>query len=126
MVAAGLIIYQPCQGIAAGHIPRGATYRTGVCLMKAITTYILTAIALTTPVNALAQAGPVGAPGRYVIVHSPHIQGDTVLLDTVTGRTWLLVQDSSRNDDPTYWTPMAREDNPSEMNMFLQNHPAKK
>lgn len=39
------------------------------------------------PLPAFAQAGPVGS-GRYIIVHSPHVQRDTVLLDTLTGKTW--------------------------------------
>lgn len=70
---------------------------------------------------AFAQAGPVGAPGRYIIVHSPHVQRDTVLLDTATGKTWQLQTDSSR--DASIWVPLARSDNPIEMQAWLKENP---
>jgi hypothetical protein len=41
--------------------------------------------------NANAQAQAALASQRYVIVHSPHAQRYTQLLDTATGRTWTLV-----------------------------------
>jgi len=85
---------------------------------------ILFALAASMP--AFAQAGPVGAPGRYIIVHSPHVQTDTVLLDTTTGKTWRLTQDSSRAGEAVAWVPMARTDNPAEMQQFLRDHPPKK
>jgi hypothetical protein len=44
--------------------------------------------------------------GRYVIVHSPHIERDTILLDTVTGRTWELESLTYLNDDPDAWEPV--------------------
>lgn len=72
--------------------------------------------------SVLAQAGSVGGSGRFVIVHSPHVQRDTVLLDTATGKTWVLTQDSSRGGS-TFWAPMAREDVTTEMSEWLANHP---
>lgn len=81
------------------------------------------AVAIST--GALAQSGPVGGSGRYVIVHSPHLQSDTVLLDTATGKTWALTKDSSRVGDPIAWDPMARTDNPTEMRDFFIAHPDK-
>lgn len=90
--------------------------------MKYLTAFVLL---LGSTTVAIAQAGPVGAPGRYVIVHSPHVQRDTVLLDTATGKTWVLVQDGSLEGDPVYWSPMAREDNPAELQEFVQRHRTK-
>ncbi|MFP5434943.1 MAG: hypothetical protein ACLGIM_17750 [Alphaproteobacteria bacterium] len=80
--------------------------------------------ALMFPSLAFAQAGPVGA-GRYIIVHSPHVQRDTVLLDTATGKTWQLVSLTDREGDPAAWAPMARVDNPVERAEFMRDHPAK-
>ncbi len=77
--------------------------------------------ALSTHASAFAQAGPVGVPGRYVIVHSPHVQRDTVLLDTLTGKTWQLQRNSDRDAD--VWVPLAREDNPVEMQAWLRDNP---
>jgi hypothetical protein len=86
---------------------------------------ILVLFALALPAPVLAQAGPVGAPGRYVIVHSPHIQSDTVLLDTATGKTWQLVQNSNREGEPLSWTPLAREDNAGEYAAYNRAYPVK-
>ena len=78
-------------------------------------------VALLLSSSALAQAGPVGGTGRYVIVHSPHKQSDTVLLDTATGKTWQLQSDAAR--DAVIWVPMARSDNPVEMQQWQQENP---
>lgn len=80
---------------------------------------------LIMPGTTLAQAGPVGAPGRFIIVHSPHVQRDTVLLDTATGKTWQLAQDTSLEGEPVYWEPMARTDNAAELQDLLRYHPKK-
>lgn len=82
---------------------------------------ILLIVALTFSVPAYSQAGPTGIAGRFVIVHSPHIQSDTVLLDTATGKTWQQVQDSSRS--AVYWEPMARADVPAEIQEWLAANP---
>jgi hypothetical protein len=86
--------------------------------------FVFSALFLSAP--AFAQAGPVGGIGRYVIVHSPHVQRDTILLDTVTGKTWQQRTinsrpgETSRPGDIDVWFPMARTDNPEE-NTQLNN-----
>jgi hypothetical protein len=64
--------------------------------------------------------------GRYVIVHSPHIQSDTVLLDTATGKTWEEVTFSYLEGDPDGWRPMARKGDEQEMFALEFEHPPKK
>ena len=59
----------------------------GVCLLFAALP-LASCDALKSNCNASA-AGP--AVGRYVIFHSPHVESDTMLLDSVTGKTWQLV-----------------------------------
>ena len=81
-------------------------------------------VAIACPSAAWAQSGPLGAQeGRYVIVHSPHIQRDTVLLDTATGKTWQLRNDPATGED--YWDPLARTDNVEESRDYLRRHPPK-
>lgn len=41
--------------------------------------------------------------GRFTIVHSPHIQLDTMLLDTSTGETWQLVTKDKNEDSELTW-----------------------
>lgn len=94
--------------------------------MKTVALYCIAALTIAWPVSGIAQAGAVGVPGRYVIVHSPHKQSDTVLLDTVTGKTWLQVEDASREGTPIYWANMAREDNAAEMAKWARDNPPKK
>ena len=86
----------------------------------------LFALILLSSTQAFAQAGPVGGSGRYVIVHSPHIQRDTVLLDTLTGKTWQLQEHAYREGTPVVWTPMYREDNPAEYAELQKYYPQKK
>lgn len=47
--------------------------------------------------------------GRYVIIHSPQIEADTMLLDTVTGRTWQLVNAGTVKDQELLWQPVTAE-----------------
>ena len=63
----------------------------GLCLVG------LSALALQGCGKAEAQQASAPANQRYVIVHSPHLQRDTQMLDTATGRTWLLVEDADKN-----------------------------
>ena len=63
--------------------------------------------------------------GRYVIVHSPQIERDTVLLDTATGKTWEAVTFTNLEDAPTAWRPMARTDDADEMHQLTLDHPPK-
>ena len=81
---------------------------------------------------ACAQSPPTADPpkeqpqvGRYVIVHSPQIERDTVLLDTATGKTWEAVTFTDLEDGPTAWRPMARTDDEDEMNELRSDHPPK-
>jgi hypothetical protein len=48
--------------------------------------------------------------GRYTITHSPHVQRDTMLLDTATGRTWNLVTFNKGPDTRYGWEPVAKID----------------
>ena len=70
---------------------------------------------------AISQSDAAGAVGRYVIVHSPHVERDTVLLDTATGKSWTMVNNESR--DALIWRPLARGDNPAEYEEWLKNNP---
>lgn len=46
--------------------------------------------------------------GRYTIIHSPHLQSDTVLLDTSTGTSWQMVSSTPRDPDGTLsWQMMS-------------------
>ena len=62
--------------------------------------------------NAAADASPTPAPqvGRFVIYHSPHVEADTVLLDTATGDSWR--QETTSGHDLTKsdveWVPIPR------------------
>ena len=49
---------------------------------------------------------PPSEVGRYVIVHSPEAERDTILLDTVTGKTWSRVEVTDITDNPPAWDPM--------------------
>jgi len=53
---------------------------------------------------------PLSEVGRFVIVHSPQTERDTVLLDTETGQTWQLTQLQDLNGEPIVWEPMSRMD----------------
>lgn len=64
--------------------------------------------------------------GRYVIVHSPHNQRDTVLLDTATGKTWQQVVFTDLENEPTGWEPLARTDNLEEITALRNAYPPKK
>ncbi len=86
---------------------------------------VVAVLALSLTTQAWAQAGPVGGSGRYVIVHSPHIQSDTMLLDTATGKTWQLTKYTDREGEPVAWDPVARTDNPAEMQELRRIFPPK-
>lgn len=72
-------------------------------------------------VTAPAPATP-SEVGRYVIVHSPHIERDTVLLDTETGQTWQLSQLTDINGEPTVWVPMNRMDTSDDWNKVIAQY----
>ena len=52
--------------------------------------------------------------GRYVVVHSPHVESDTVLLDTATGRTWTLTELTYVNGEPVVWEPVKQMNTPAD------------
>ena len=85
---------------------------------------IFAAVILCYSTGAAAQAGQVGGSGRFAIVHSPHTQKDTVLLDTATGKTWQLRTVANRTGEPDVWVPMARFDNAEEKANLDRNYPA--
>lgn len=75
------------------------------------------AMSFMLPVTATGQTVTQGGQqGRYIIIHSPHVQRDTVLLDTATGRTWQL--QTNMATERQFWMPMARADNQQEMEEF--------
>lgn len=43
--------------------------------------------------------GSQAPAGRFVIVHSPHVRRDTMLLDTATGVTWLWVKKANSDTE---------------------------
>lgn len=53
---------------------------------------------------------PVQVPapeiGRFTIIHSPQVERDTMLVDTVTGQTWQLVSMTAFKGDPLAWQPV--------------------
>jgi hypothetical protein len=51
---------------------------------------------------AVTVAVPVG---RYQIIHSPHLEKDTMLLDTATGQTWQLTEDPQSG---LWWKALTR------------------
>ena len=54
--------------------------------------------------------------GRWAIVHSPHVQRDTTLLDTATGDTWQLVRLGDGDNSEMGWQYMRRLDGPNQTN----------
>ena len=50
--------------------------------------------------------------GRWVIVHSPQVERDTVLLDTATGNTWGLVLTGRDQNSPYGWQFIGKLDGP--------------
>lgn len=56
-------------------------------------------------------SGQDGPPvGRFTIVHSPHIERDTMLLDTATGETWQLATKSKDEDSALTWQSVEMAD----------------
>ena len=51
--------------------------------------------------------------GRFVIVHSPHLEADTVLLDTVTGDTWQETSPDGDTKKGVSWEPVTRDPQPT-------------
>ncbi|HUO89898.1 MAG TPA: hypothetical protein VMU08_12040 [Rhizomicrobium sp.] len=60
--------------------------------------------------------------GRYQIVFSPHARADTYLLDTETGRVWVMTQFTDLKGKPTAWNLTDRLDNFADMDVFAALH----
>jgi hypothetical protein len=85
---------------------------THICILMTIA---FTASSCDIPQNN-AQIGQTNASavGRYAIVHSPHVQRDTQLLDTATGKTWQLVRLGKDEDAGVGWQSVNKiQDNSS-------------
>ena len=84
-----------------------------------------------TKAAAQAQAPSAQAPspspevGRYTIVHSPHVQSDTMLLDTVTGQTWQLDQFRDLKGEPLAWERVRRLDSPDDYQAMVTAYGSK-
>ena len=73
----------------------------------------------TADTSGKAGPGPLQV-GRYIIVHSPQVERDTVLLDTGSGKTWSRVGLSSINGSPPGWEPMPRTDDNEAMSALRE------
>ena len=69
-----------------------------------------------------APAPKASEVGRYVIIHSPQAERDTILLDTVTGRTWSRVEVTDLVDEPPAWDPMPQLNSPQDIEAFAGIH----
>ena len=63
--------------------------------------------------------------GRFVIVHSPQVERDTVLLDTATGKTWVATEETYLKGDPVVWLPMPQLNTSAETEHFDAAHEPK-
>ena len=61
--------------------------------------------------------------GRFVIVHSPQAERDTILLDTATGKTWSRVEVSDMTENPPAWDPMPQLNTPADLDALAVHHP---
>jgi hypothetical protein len=64
--------------------------------------------------------------GRYTIIHSPQAERDTILLDTVTGKTWSRVEVTDIVGEPPAWDPMPELNTPADIAALAQVHGWKK
>ena len=58
---------------------------------------------------------PGGLPGRYQIVISPHLRAETFLVDTQTGRTWIMTRYDDLEGKPSVWHYQDKVDNLDEL-----------
>lgn len=61
---------------------------------------------------------PPSEIGRYQIIFSPHVERDTFMLDTQTGKIWQLTQYTDLNGQPTVWQYMDRIDSFQDLGAF--------
>ena len=64
--------------------------------------------AADSPPPALTKWTGPRVAGRYTIIHSPQVENDTMLLDTVTGRTWRLEVDPKTKE--VLWVEITGQD----------------
>jgi hypothetical protein len=64
-----------------------------------------------------ARPAAKAAPGRFSMVSS---QEATLLLDTATGKTWVLSKASAGG--PPFWLPVARADSAKDVNAILESY----
>lgn len=69
------------------------------------------------PQNTIAELGTAkpAEVGRYTVVHSPHVESDTILLDTATGDTWQLQVESGGN---LIWEALKKSPPPLDLSSF--------
>jgi hypothetical protein len=75
--------------------------------------------------GAEAELAGESTVARFTIVHSPHVERDTILLDTLTGRTWTLVNVTDLTDEPAAWEPIKQINTTADMSALSVNHPPK-
>lgn len=64
--------------------------------------------------------------GKYQIFFSPHVRADTFLLDTETGKIWVLNKIEIMEDEPLVWRYVDRIDNIAQLIQFASRHKIKK
>jgi hypothetical protein len=62
--------------------------------------------------SSAREALGVPSVGRYTIIHSPQVERDTMLLDTVTGDAWQLVSMGKTDDAGMGWQFVGKIDQP--------------
>ncbi len=80
--------------------------------MKTVLIITVASAALIGCTQPQSQPAPVSAPtqggvGRFTIIHGPD-ERDTILLDTVNGHTWQLVNNGTEQAQDLAWRPVHR------------------
>ncbi|MBV8973472.1 MAG: hypothetical protein JO290_14400 [Sphingomonadaceae bacterium] len=71
-----------------------------------------TARTVDQPASSPPTVVPQVAVGKYIIIHSPQVERDTMLLDTVTGDTWQLVKLGKAKNSGMGWEFVGKLDQP--------------
>ncbi len=58
-----------------------------------------------------------------MIVHSPQVERDTILLDTATGQTWQQGQMTAFTSDPLAWVPFPQLSAQADYDALALDHP---
>lgn len=84
------------------------------------------AVSGAAPLARAAPSQPIPfSAGRYAVIQNPNSPRNTILLDTSTGRSWLLQEYSSRDGEPLVWNPILRLDNSQEVAELNARNPVK-